>query len=178
MANAAMANFNAIRVVYGSQSLLDGDGLVDESGNSPSVERTCYFHFEQSLVSHMRLHILPEYQADHLRLCRSWVKACTRVLFNEGLESIKKLWLTGALNSIVHVAKLGSWLAFWEKRSHHFAWYCIDELDLSLEEEAFIPTTNLSESAHSSMWVTQGNGPKVKIDLVQAVMQDMTRSIL
>jgi hypothetical protein len=73
---------------------------------------------------------------------------------------------------------LRSWLAFWKKCSHHFAWYCIDELDLSLEEEAFIPTTNLSESAQSSMWVTQGNGSKVKIDLVQAVMQDMTRSIL
>jgi hypothetical protein len=100
------------------------------------------------------------------------VKARTWALFNEGLESIKKLWLTGALNSTVHIAKLGSWLAFWEKHSHHFAWYCIDELDLSLEEEAFIPTTNLSESAHSSMWVIQGNGPKVKIDLVHAVIYD------
>jgi hypothetical protein len=28
------------------------------------------------------------------------------------------------------------------------------------------------------MWMTQGNGPKVKIDLVQAVMQAMMRSIL
>jgi hypothetical protein len=144
MVDAAMANFNSIRVVYGSQPLLDGDGVVDKSGDRPSVERTCYFHFEQSLVSHTRLYILPEYQADHLRLCRSWVKARTKALFNEGLESTKKLWLTGALNFTVHVAKVGNWLAFWEKRSHHFTWYYIDELDLSLEEEAFIPTTNLS----------------------------------
>jgi hypothetical protein len=96
-----------------------------------------YFHFKQSLVSHTRLHILPEYQADHLRLCRSWMKAHTRALFNEGLESIKKLWLMAGLNSSVHVAELGSWLAFWQKHRHHFTWYCIDELDMSLEEEAF-----------------------------------------
>jgi hypothetical protein len=71
MADAAMANFNAIRAVHGSQPLLDGDGIVDESGDRPSVERTCYFYFEQSLVSHTRLHILLEYQADYLRLYRS-----------------------------------------------------------------------------------------------------------
>jgi hypothetical protein len=130
----------------------------------------CYFHFKQSLVSHTRLHILPEYQADHLRLYRSWVKARTRALFNKRLENIKKLWLTVVLNSSIHVAKLGSWLVFWEKHSHHFEWYCIDELDLSLEEEAFISTINLLESVHSFMWMTQGNGPKVKIDLVQANM--------
>jgi hypothetical protein len=33
-----MANFNGIRAVYGSQPLLDGDGVVDESGDKPSVE--------------------------------------------------------------------------------------------------------------------------------------------
>jgi hypothetical protein len=36
--DAAMANFNGIRAVYGSQPLLDGDGVVDESGDKPSVE--------------------------------------------------------------------------------------------------------------------------------------------
>jgi hypothetical protein len=71
MVNAAMANFNTIRVVYGSQPLLNGDGVVDESGDRPNVERTCYFQFEQSLVNHTRLHILPEYQVDDLRLCKS-----------------------------------------------------------------------------------------------------------
>jgi hypothetical protein len=156
--DAAMANFNAIRAVYWSQPLLDRDGVVDESGDRPSVEWTYYFHFKQSLVSHTRLHILLEYQADHLRLYTSWVKARTRALFNKGLESIKKLWLIVALSSSVHVVKLGNWLAFWEKHSHYFQWYCIDELDLSLKEEAFIPTTNFLESAHSSMWMTKGNG--------------------
>jgi hypothetical protein len=38
MADAAMANFNAICVVYGSQLLLKGNGVVNESGDRPSVE--------------------------------------------------------------------------------------------------------------------------------------------
>jgi hypothetical protein len=40
------------------------------------------------------------------------------------------------------------------------AYYLVNELDL--EEEALVPTTNLIESVHSSMWVSTKNGCKVK----------------
>jgi hypothetical protein len=51
------------------------------------------------------------------------------------------------------------------------------ELDLSPDEEAFIPNMNISETVHASMWITQGNGRKVKIDLLDAYMEDMRRSV-
>jgi hypothetical protein len=42
--------------------------------------------------------------------------------------------------------------------------------ELDLEEEALVPTTNLVENVHSSMWVFVGNGCKVKIDLYTTTM--------
>jgi hypothetical protein len=41
-----------------------------------------------------------------------------------------------------------------------------------------VPTTNLVKSVHSSMWVSAGNGCKVKIDLYTATMDDMVRFVL
>jgi hypothetical protein len=51
----------------------------------------------------------------------------------------------------------------------------VNELDL--EEEALVPTTNLIESVHSSMWVFTKNGCKVKINLYIVTMDDMVRSL-
>jgi hypothetical protein len=48
----------------------------------------------------------------------------------------------------------------------------VNELDL--EEEALVPTTNLIESVHSSMWgVSTKNGHKVKINLYIITMDEV-----
>ncbi len=36
--------------------------------------------------------------------------------------------------------------------------------ELDLEEEALVLITNLAENVHSSIWVSTGNGCKVKTD--------------
>jgi hypothetical protein len=54
-------------------------------------------------------------------------------------------------------AKMNQWLSFWSKQIHHFAWYFIIKLGLFLDEEAFKPNINMYETAHPSMWITQGN---------------------
>jgi hypothetical protein len=79
-----------------------------------------------------------------------------------------EFWEGGAVLGFLCQAKMSQWLSFWSKQSHHFAWYCIVELDLSLDEEAFIPNMNMSKMVHASMWVTQGNGQKVMINLLDA----------
>jgi hypothetical protein len=47
MADTAMANFHAIRNVYGNEPLVDGEDVINlETRARPPVERTCGFHFE------------------------------------------------------------------------------------------------------------------------------------
>jgi hypothetical protein len=179
MADAAMASFHAIRNVYGSEPLVDGKNVIDpEIGVRPPVEKTCGFHFEQSLVAHTKKHVVDKYQEEHLVLCRAWAKASNHAAFNELQNQIMEFWEDRAVLGFLSQAKISQWLSFWSKQSHHFAWYCIVEVDLSLDEEAFIPNMSMSEIVHTSMWVTQGNGRKMKIDLLDACMEDMTRSVL
>ncbi len=65
---------------------------------------------------------------------------------------------------------------WWAKKSTHLAYYLVNEFDL--EEEALVPITNLAENVHSSMWVSTGNGCKVKTNLYTTIMDDVVRSIL
>ena len=51
---------NAVRIVYGC-----GDPKVPIDGR----ERTCYFHWTQSLDKHTNLYIKHELQDQHKRLC-------------------------------------------------------------------------------------------------------------
>jgi hypothetical protein len=50
--------------------------------------------------------------------------------------------------------------------------------ELNLEKEALVPTINLAESVHSSLWVFVGSGCKVKIYLYTTTMDDMVRLVL
>jgi hypothetical protein len=62
MADAVMANFHAIQNVYGSEPLVNGEDVIDpETRARPSMERTCGFHFEQSLVAHTKMHVVDKY---------------------------------------------------------------------------------------------------------------------
>lgn len=59
MADTAMANFHAIHNLYGNEPLVDGEDVINpETGTRPLVERICGFHFEQSLVAHIKSMLL------------------------------------------------------------------------------------------------------------------------
>ena len=46
---------------------------------------------------------------------------------------------------------MSQWLSFWSKQSHYFAWYCIVDLDLFHDEEAFITNMDMLEMVNTSM---------------------------
>jgi hypothetical protein len=47
MADVAIENVHAIRNIYGSEPLVDGEDVINpETRTRPPVERTCGFHFE------------------------------------------------------------------------------------------------------------------------------------
>ena len=66
MADSAQANWNAIRIVYGS-----GDPKVP----MPGREHTCYFHWSQSLEKHTKQYIKHNLQDQHKHLCLQYRNA-------------------------------------------------------------------------------------------------------
>jgi hypothetical protein len=68
MADSAQANWNAIRVIYGS-----GDTTI----SMKDQERTCLFHWAQSLEKHMKADIHADLQYQHQQLCRQYKNAAS-----------------------------------------------------------------------------------------------------
>jgi hypothetical protein len=66
MADSAQANWNAIRVIYGS-----GDATIPMKDQ----ERTCLFHWAQSLEKHTKAKIHADLQHQHRQLCRQYKNA-------------------------------------------------------------------------------------------------------
>ena len=66
MVDSAQANSNAVRIVYGSS-----DPKVIMEG----CERTCYFHWKQSLEKHTKSYIKHELQDQHKHLCLQYRNA-------------------------------------------------------------------------------------------------------
>ena len=63
MADSAQANWNAVRIVYGS-----GDPVVCMQRR----ERTCFFHWTQSMEKHTKADICVDLQSFHRQLCKEY----------------------------------------------------------------------------------------------------------
>jgi hypothetical protein len=61
MADSAQANWNAVKVIYGS-----GDATI----SMKDLKRTCLFHWVQSLEEHTKATIRADLQHQHRQLCR------------------------------------------------------------------------------------------------------------
>jgi hypothetical protein len=66
MADSAQVNWNAVRVIYGS-----GDATIPMKDQ----ERTCLFHWAQSLEKHTKADIRADLQYQHRQLCRQYKNA-------------------------------------------------------------------------------------------------------
>jgi hypothetical protein len=80
MVDSAQANWNAIRVIYGS-----GDTTI----SMKDQERTCFFHWAQSLEKHTKADIRANLQYQHRQLCRQYKNAA---LASE--SKIRSWWLS------------------------------------------------------------------------------------
>jgi hypothetical protein len=65
MADGAQANWNAVRAVYGG-----GQTMTDK-------ERTCLFHYVQSMIKYTEKWIADEFQEQHKSLCKQYRDAST-----------------------------------------------------------------------------------------------------
>jgi hypothetical protein len=80
MADSAQANWNAIRVIYGS-----GDAAIPMKDQ----ERTCFSHWIQSLEKHTKADIQADLQDQHRLLCKQYKNATSPEEFKTQYRAIR-----------------------------------------------------------------------------------------
>ena len=101
MADSAQANWNAVRIVYG-----------DGNPASPLVnrERTCLFHWTQSMEKHTKADIRSDLQDQHRRLCKQYKDSNSLQESDTRFHAIRTWWhSSGATTDEL-------WLSFWHFR--------------------------------------------------------------
>lgn len=109
MADEAQANWRAVRTVYngGADNVMSGR------------ERSCLFHWEQSLVRHTNSYVPKEQMAQHKILCENWRAAATREEALEHYRLIRQWWRTAKVKES-DIPALDSWLSWWNVRIAHW----------------------------------------------------------
>jgi hypothetical protein len=107
MADSAQANWNAVRIMYGS-----GDPKTPMKDR----ERTCLFHWTQSLEKHTKADIRPDLQAQHRLLCKQYKNAKSLEEAEMKYLAIRSWWLSSGATTNEGLVRLDLWLAFWHFR--------------------------------------------------------------
>jgi hypothetical protein len=85
MADSAQTNCIAIRVIYDS-----GDATIPMKDQ----ERTCLFHWAQSLEKHLKADICVDLQYQHRQLCRQYKNATSASESETRYLAIRAWWLS------------------------------------------------------------------------------------
>jgi hypothetical protein len=107
MADSAQGNWNAVRVIYGS-----GDATIPMKDQ----ERTCLFHWAQSLEKHTKADIRADLQHQHRQLCRQYKNAASADESETRYLAIRAWWLSSGATTEQGLSRLELWLAFWHFR--------------------------------------------------------------
>lgn len=98
----------AIRSVYngGSHNVMEGR------------ERSCLFHWEQSLHKYTKKFVPVDKQGEHIDICEAWRHAKSAKMAALRSTSIKNWWCTNISND--NIEPLERWLKWWEQRIAHW----------------------------------------------------------
>lgn len=107
MADSAQANWNAVRIVYGSG---------DPANAMPNRERTCLFHWTQSMEKHTKADIRSDLQDQHRKLCKQYKDANSLADSEIRFHAIRTWWHSSGATSGEGLRRLEMWLAFWHFR--------------------------------------------------------------
>ena len=137
----------------------------------PEKERSCVFHWEQSMIKHTAKCIRSSFQEEHKILCRKWLHATSEQAAKVCKDELRHFWRAG--HAVVEeIPALETWLSWWDIRVSHWG----DRFVAQDETGAFVPRTNLSESKHASMRASIGY--KSNIGLYEATCADMSLVVL
>lgn len=109
MADEAGANWIAIRTVYngGPNNVLEGR------------ERSCLFHWQQSLHKHAKKLIPKEHVNTHIEMCETWRNCQNTIEARVQATKIRDWWGKGVV-PIENMRALNNWLKWWEDRILHW----------------------------------------------------------
>jgi hypothetical protein len=107
MADCAQANWNAVRVIYGSG---------DPSEPMLNRERTCLFHWSQSMEKHTKADIRADLQDQHRKLCKQYKNAESLSESEVRFHAIRTWWHSSGATTEEGLRRLQLWLAFWHFR--------------------------------------------------------------
>jgi hypothetical protein len=79
-------------------------------------ERTCLFHWAQSLEKHTKADICADLQHQHRQLCRQYKNAASASESETRYLAIRAWWLSSGATSEDGLGRLELWLAFWHFR--------------------------------------------------------------
>ena len=107
MADSAQANWNAVRIIYGNGK--KEDRMVD-------WERTCQFHWTQSMVKYTEKYIPEELWEQHKKMCHQYRMARTMDEADSLYYGLQAWWVSAGAVTEKALGKLELWLAFWHFR--------------------------------------------------------------
>ena len=109
MADEAGANWCAVRTVYNG-------GPHNKMGER---EKTCLFHWEQSLVMHTEKYVYDNFKDEHKLICRSWRCADSEEEALEKYYYIRAWWATRKVAD-ANIPAMDCWLSWWHIRYPHW----------------------------------------------------------
>jgi hypothetical protein len=107
MTDSAQANWNVVRIIYGSGDA--SEKMVDR-------ERTCLFHWTQSLEKHTKADIRQDLQFQHQILCHQYKNAKSMAEAETKYLAIRAWWMSSGAATEQALPQLELWLAFWHFR--------------------------------------------------------------
>ena len=109
MADEAGANWSAVRTVFngGPKNIMEGR------------ERTCLFHWKQSLHKHAKQCVKKESRQHHISLCEEWRLATTKEAASSKSKEIRAWW---RMEHVLEgkISLLDTWMSWWEERIAHW----------------------------------------------------------
>lgn len=114
MADEAQANWRAVRIVFNG----------GPSNEMVGRERSCLFHWEQSLHIHTTKFIQKEHQPEHKAICEKWRKASTKEEAVAQSRYIRQWWKTGKVRDS-DLPALDSWMSWWNVRIAHWGEFMV-----------------------------------------------------
>lgn len=110
MAYSAQVNQNVVKMVYGF-----GDATI----RMVDKERTCLFHWTQSLDKHTKQLIKHELQSGHKAMCFEYKNATSLDEANTCYVAICYWWLSYDVTSKNGIHELENQLGYWHFRFRH-----------------------------------------------------------
>jgi hypothetical protein len=140
MADIAQANWNVVRVIYGS-----GDATILMMDR----ERTCLFDWTQSLEKHTKANICADFQDQYWQLCRQYKNAASPPEYKTHYFTIQAWWFSSGATTEQCLSWLKLQSVFWHFRYRQWSGFMQLVCYLFICLQLLVSTVCVSKILHS-----------------------------